>query len=167
MQMTGTGPMADDLNALMNNELRSAHLYFQASSWSVKKKLAGCAKFFLDHAEEELMHMKKILQYLADVDIEAVFEASPQPVISDEDIGDLLRSIYTHEQQVTRNFYDAVRKTEEVGDLSTYEFLRWFVAEQREEETLFRELLDRIDIIGDGPHRLLFIDTEVAKVQHA
>ena len=36
-------------------------------------------------------------------------------------------------------------------DYSTFNFLQWYVAEQHEEETLFKSILDKLRIIGmDG-----------------
>lgn len=164
MPVTGTEPMAQTLNQLLNGELQAAHRYFQAAAWSSQAKLPGCAGFFLGHAAEEMAHMKKILEYMFDIDAPAKLSESPAPEINANNIAGVFKSIFEHEQLVTRNFFDAVKEAERVADLSTREFLWWFVAEQREEEKLFRELLERIDVIGDGPHTLLFIDKEVAEV---
>ena len=47
---------------------------------------------------------------------------------------------------------------------STTLFLQWYVAEQREEESQIRDILDAIKLIGTGGQSLFFIDQEVAKM---
>jgi len=46
-------------------------------------------------------------------------------------------------------------------DHATVSFLKTFVGEQHEENAQCRFVLDRIDLIGDGPESLYFIDREL------
>ncbi|MEM9222305.1 MAG: ferritin [Pseudomonadota bacterium] len=156
--------MARTLNTLMNGEYQAAHLYFQAGAWASQANLSGSSGFFLGHASEEMMHMEKLLTYMLEIDVPAKFEALPEPEIKSNDIVGLIKQIYEHEKMVTQRFLSAAKEASDTGDLSTFEFLQWYVAEQREEESLFRDVLEKIDLIGDGPHSLYFIDTEIAKI---
>lgn len=164
MAQTHSEAMTATLNLLMNGEFRAAHLYFQASAWCETKKLTGCASFMLTHASEEMMHMQKVFTYITDIDLPAKFEALPEPKLDAESLPLLLEEIYRHEKIVTQRFVAAAKKASDVGDLSTFEFLQWFIVEQREEEMLFRGILDRVALIGEGPHSLYYIDTEVSKI---
>ena len=38
------------------------------------------------------------------------------------------------------------------------------MSEQREEENLMRSILDKIKLIGEGPHSLYYIDKEIASI---
>ena len=58
----------------------------------------------------------------------------------------------------------AVKEAQASDDHSTFEFLQWFVMEQREEIKTFQGIIDRIKLIGDGPHSLYYIDKEVAEI---
>lgn len=164
MAQTNSEAMVSTLNTLMNGELHAAHLYFQASAWCEDADLSGSAKFFLGHANEEMMHMQKIFQYIVDIDLSAKFSALPEPTLEAKALPDLIKEIYAHEKLVTERFMKATAEATNVGDASTFEFLQFFIMEQREEEMLFREILDKVSIIGEGPHSLYFLDSEMAKV---
>ena len=49
-------------------------------------------------------------------------------------------------------------------DYSTFNFLQWYVAEQHEEETLFKSVLDKINLVGHDGHALFFVDKDLAEM---
>jgi len=49
-------------------------------------------------------------------------------------------------------------------DFSTFQFLQWYVAEQHEEERLFKGILDKIGIIGLDGKGIYFLDKEIRKL---
>ena len=53
------------------------------------------------------------------------------------------------------------------ADMTTFNFLQWFVAEQLEEESLVRTILDKIKVIGLDGKGLYFIDQEIGKIAAA
>lgn len=58
----------------------------------------------------------------------------------------------------------ALSSTRGNGDGSTFDFLRWYVAEQNEEEHLFESILDKIELIGVEGHGLFLIDKEIGNL---
>lgn len=56
--------MTNRLNEQINLEIYSAHLYLQMSSWCAHKALEGCAAFLSQHADEEMAHMRRLLNYM-------------------------------------------------------------------------------------------------------
>ena len=162
MTVTNSGALAPQLNELLNGEMEAARFYFQAAAWCNQRNMAGCQTFLLGHASEELDHMRRFLAYLFDLDFPVKIAEMDAPKITAETPRDLFAAILETEKQVTRNIYAATTRAEEEGDHATFEFLQWFVREQREEETLFSDILDKIDLIGEGPHANYFIDREIA-----
>lgn len=155
------------INKLMNGELQAAHLYWQAGGWCVERNLEGCSDLLLAHADEELTHMKRMLGFLIDSDYPIHFEALPEPKIEATNVLELFEAILGHEMKVTVNINTAVKEAQAIDDHSTFEFLQWFVMEQREEIKTFKDIIDRIKLIGDGPQALYYVDTEVAKIAAA
>jgi ferritin len=49
-------------------------------------------------------------------------------------------------------------------DYSTFNFLQWYVAEQHEEEKLFKSIVDRLSLVGEDGKGLYFIDKELAEL---
>lgn len=153
----------DLMNELLNGELRAAHLYWQASAWCAEQKLEGGSAFLGAHAQEEITHMERILAYMIDNDLSVAFSALPAPAIEANSVLELFQAIYEHEQKVTDAVGRAVRQVQELADHATFEFLQWFVLEQRLEMKTFRAIVDRIELIGDGPQALYMIDRELAE----
>ena len=47
-------------------------------------------------------------------------------------------------------------------DYPTFNFLQWYVAEQHEEEKLFKSVLDKLSLAGKSGEGLYFIDKELS-----
>lgn len=108
--------------------------------------------------------MERILRYMMDNDHEVVFSALPAPTIEAQSVLELFKFILAHEGTVTSAVGAAVKASQTNGDHGTFEFLQWFVMEQRGEMKLFRHIVDRIALIGDGPHSLFLIDQELQTI---
>ncbi|GKX38002.1 hypothetical protein SOASR014_17410 [Pectobacterium carotovorum subsp. carotovorum] len=52
-------------------------------------------------------------------------------------------------------------------DYSTFNFLQWYVAEQHEEEKLFRSILDKLALVKASEGGLFFIDQDLKKMSMA
>jgi ferritin len=152
------------LNQQIVMEGYSSAAYLSMASWCDREGLEGCAKFFYAQAEEERMHMLKIVHYINDMDCHALVPAVKQPPREFDSIQALFEAVYEQEKKVTKSIYELVTITEEENDHTTNLFLQWYVAEQREEETQVRNILDKIKIIGTGGQSLYFIDQEIEKI---
>ena len=156
--------MVDALNKQVIEEAYSSNLYLSMASWCEIQGLAGCSDFMYIHAMEERDHMMKIFRYINEMDGKAIVPAIPQPPVDFESIQDVFESTYEHEQKITACINDLVALCNELEDFATLGFLQWFVEEQREEEATFKEILDKMKLIGDGPQSLYYIDMEIEKI---
>ncbi len=157
--------ISEKMEKALNNQIAmegyASFLYLSMSTWCDHKGLQGCHEFLRRQAGEEHMHMLKIFEYLSDVDGFPITPGIKQPPREFESVQSLFKSVYEHEQKVTRSINDLVSLATSENDYSTQTFLQWYVDEQREEEALMRTILDRIQLIGDGPQSLYFIDKEL------
>lgn len=156
--------MIKALNEQIALEGYASYLYLSMASWCDKEGLEGCAQFMHRQSEEERMHMLKIFHYLSEVDVHALTPAIKQPPHEFESVRSMFEQVYKHEQKVTAAIDKLVKLSYEENDNTTLNFLQWYVEEQREEEALMRTILDKIKLIGDGPHSLYYIDQEIEKV---
>ncbi len=164
MSLRPSDRLIELLNTLINGELRSSHLYWQSGAWCADNNLTGCQEFFLNHADEELVHMRKLLDYMIDIDCPIRFSGLPTPEVPTGSIKDLLSFALQHEKDVTDTITAVVAECQQTHEHGTFQFLQWFIMEQREELKTFRDLVDRTALIGDGPQALYFIDQEVARI---
>lgn len=152
------------LNDQIALEAHASFLYLSMSVWCDSQGMEGCRDFMQRQAEEERIHMLKIFHYMSEVDAFAITPAIQQVPVKFESIKSLFEQVYVHEQKVSASIHNLVALSLEEKDHSTYNFLQWFVEEQREEEALMRTILDKIKLIGDGPQSLYYIDKEIASI---
>jgi len=147
--------MTEHLNKQINLEFYSANLYLQMSAWASHKGLDGCAKFLLAHSNEEIEHMHRLFTYVNETGALAKIGAIDEPTSSFTTISEVFENIYAHECEVTKAINQLVDTAHSEKDYATFNFLQWYVAEQHQEEHLFKSILDKIRIIGDegqGPY---------------
>ena len=144
------------LNQQINLEIYSSHLYLQMSSWCAYKSLDGCATFLSQHADEEMMHMRRLFNYLQETGALATISGMQAPPTNFDSLTQMFEQIYEHEQLVTSKINDLVHLANTEPDYATLQFLQWYVAEQHQEEFLFKSILDKIKLIGKEGKRYLF-----------
>ncbi len=108
--------------------------------------------------------MHRLFQYVNASGRMALIGEIKQPRQDYKDIADVFEATNTHEQQITKSINGLASAAFSEGDFSTFNFLQWYVAEQHEEEVLFKHILDRIHLIGTEGTGLFMIDQELGKM---
>ena len=156
--------MKNALNEQIQLEGQASSLYLSMSVWCDQKGLEGCAQFLRRQSEEEREHMLRIFDYMSEVDVMALTPGIQEPEHDFPSIQELFKRVYAHEQKVSNSIYRLLQIALEENDYTTQHFLQWYVAEQKEEENLMRSILDKINLIGEGPMTLYYIDKEVTAI---
>lgn len=149
------------LNKQIELEGFASYLYLSMASWCEFKGLSGCATFMHRQSDEEREHMLKIFHYMSEVDGRAFAPGIDEPPRDWPSVQDMFEQVLKHEQKVTASINYLVDLSIKGNDHTTQNFLQWYIQEQREEEALMRDILDKIKLIGDGPQSLYFIDKEI------
>jgi ferritin len=156
--------MLSKLNEQIVHEFYSSNLYLAMSSWCAVKGLRGSAKFLETHADEEMGHMRKLFAYVNDTGAQALVPGLEQPPKQYTSLKELFAQTLAHEQLITAKINALVDAALAEKDYSTFNFLQWYVAEQHEEESLFRNILDLVDVIGTEGRGLFLVDKEIGKL---
>ncbi len=154
--------MADLLNEQINMELVTAHVYQQMAAWADFNGYTGAASFYNAQAAEEREHMQKFFDY--------ILLTGHMPELGDisniktdfESLKSTFERAYEGEKEVTEKIHHIAHKALTTQDYSTFEFIQWFIIEQREEEDQFRTILDRFEILKEDPSANYYIDRELA-----
>jgi ferritin len=78
---------------------------------------------------------------------------------------EVFETVLDHELEVTKSISSIVDSCFQIKDFATFNFLQWYVMEQREEETLARRAVEIFDLIGEEGVGLWMIDQEVGKLE--
>ncbi|MBE1276094.1 MULTISPECIES: non-heme ferritin [Enterovibrio] len=157
-------PMIDQLNAQINLEFFSSNLYLQMSAWCEDKGFEGAAQFLRKHAVEEMEHMQRLFTYVSETGALPILGTIEAPRHQFESLGEVFRETYQHEQLITQRINHLAHVAFTSQDYSTFNFLQWYVAEQHEEEKLFKGILDKIELVGEDGKALFFIDKDLAEM---
>jgi ferritin len=153
------------LNKQIVMEGTSSAAYLSMASWCETKGYDTSTQFLYNHSEEERMHMLKLFHY-----INAAGGHAVQPEISSikhsfKSLREVFNEVLSYELEVTKSINNIVDHCFKIKDFATFNFLQWYVVEQREEETLARRAVEIFDIIGEEGVGLWMIDQEIGKLE--
>ncbi|AFP85282.1 non-heme ferritin [secondary endosymbiont of Ctenarytaina eucalypti] len=158
--------MASALNAQLNLEFFSANLYLQMSAWCNEKGFEGAGQFFKTKFSEEMDHMRRLFDYFNDTGTMPILGAIDAPPVGFSSLGELISLAYKHEQLITHKINELVHLAMTLQDYSTFHFLQWYIAEQHEEEKMFRSILEKLALVNIDANGLFFIDRELKKLNN-
>ncbi len=155
--------LVEALNEQMNFEFYSSHVYLAMASYCESQDYDGFAKFFFGHADEEREHGMKIYQYLQDRGEQAIFTGFENPNNVYESVLDACEQALEHEKVVTSRFYNLSEIADSEKEYTTTTFLKWFLTEQVEEESLFESVVQKLRRIKDDEGALFVYDMKIGK----
>ena len=139
----------DLLNTQLTEEHYSSNLYFNMAGWARANGLKGAAKFLYGHAAEEHGHLDKMSEFIQKVGGQPIMSAMKAPEHEFKSIDEIFNKIVEHEKYITSCIYKLVESADKNKDYATDRFLDWFINEQLEEEELFADIVDRMNILGE------------------
>lgn len=150
-----------ELNKQLNREGEASQTYLAMASWAEYRGFGGVCEFLYTHADEERMHMLKLVRYINERGGYAIIAALPLPEKSYNSLKELFEKLLEHEKKVSEEINALVDLTLREKDYSTHNFLQWYVSEQIEEERLARLILEKLNLIGEDKGGLYLFDRDI------
>lgn len=154
--------MGKALDQQINAELYSAYLYLSMAAWSESQGLGGIGNWFTVQAQEELAHAMRFYGYVYERGGRVMLSAIDAPPTDWASPLALFEETLKHEQKVTSLINGLVDLARSESDHATDNMLRWFVAEQVEEEGSADKLRQKVKLVGGEGRGLYIIDAELA-----
>ena len=142
--------LVNAINRQIAQENEASFYYLSMAHWADLQGLPGAAAFFYRHSEEERGHMRKLMDYLLELEIKPQIPIHTQSSASFASLKSLCEAFLAHEKEVTASIHRLVEAALLEKSFATFEFLQWFVREQREEEALALRALELCEIGSDG-----------------
>jgi len=149
------------LNRQIDLEGYASIYYLSMASWCEVKGFNGIAKFLYHHSDEERMHMLKLFHYINDRGGHAVVPGLQSPPKDYVSIRAIFETVLSHEVKVSNEINALVELCINEKDYTTHNFLQWYVSEQIEEESLARNILDKLNLIGDDKGGMYLFDRDL------
>jgi len=153
--------LLEGLNSQINKELFSAYMYFAMSVYFLEINMEGFAKIIKNQAKEELEHAKRIYDYLILRNEKITLLPIEAPVTDWINPIDAIKDALEHEKFVTDSINKLFEKAKDTKDYAAEIFLHWFIEEQVEEESKFRNLKEKIQRAEPCDCEIVHIDRDL------
>lgn len=154
--------MQDALNKQVQMEAESSQAYLAMASWAdIQPGLQGVAAFFYKQADEERMHMLKLMGFINERGGFAMVPPLEQPILTFRSLQSAFAEFLKHEIKVSNSINDIVHLSLSEKDYATHNFLQWYVTEQMEEERTARTLNEKLELIGEDKSGLYLFDRDI------
>jgi ferritin len=152
------------LNVQVDKEGYSSHLYLSMATWAENQGLEGIADWLYQQAEEERIHMLKLIRYITERDGQAKIIAVQEPPAEFGSVREMFENVLEHERFISASINEIVQLCIEENDHTTHNWIQWFVTEQIEEEASVKSIIDRLKLAGD---HLYMFDRDILGMRSA
>jgi len=151
------------LNLQIEREDYSSQLYLSMASWAENKGFEGVSNWLYAQAEEERVHMLKLVKYVNERDGVALIPGIDTPPAEFGDIFDAFDQVYKHEKFISGSINEIVAVCIAENDFTTQNWIQWFVNEQIEEESSVKAIIDKLNLLGKN--NLYMFDRDIMSMR--
>ena len=153
------------LNVQVEKEGYSSQLYLAMASWAEGQVLKGVSDWLYAQSDEERMHMLKFIKYINDRDGQAIITELKKPPVDYPGIKELFDMVLEHERFISKSINEIAALCTQENDLTTHNWVQWFVNEQIEEEASVKEIIDKLKLLGEN--NLYMFDRDIMSMRGA
>ena len=151
------------LNTQIQKEDYSSQLYLSMASWAENQGFEGVSNWLYAQAEEERVHMLKLVQYVNERDAMAVIPGIDAPPTEFGDVFEIFDKVLAHEKYISGSINEIVAVCIAENDFTTQSWIQWFVTEQIEEEASVKAIIDKLKLLGKN--NLYMFDRDIMSMR--
>ena len=155
--------LLDELNLQIKHELYSAHYYLAMAAYCEGEDLGGFANFFLEQAKEERFHAMKFYNFVNEMDGRVKILGLEEPQNNFGSPLEVFKAALEHEKFVTSRIYKLMDIAMEEKEHATISFLKWFIDEQVEEESMMKDIIAKLERLEGKAAGLYMLDKELGQ----
>jgi ferritin len=151
------------LNEQIQKEDYSSQLYLAMASWAENQGFEGVSNWLYAQAEEERMHMLKLVKYVNERDGVAIIPGIETPPTDFGNVFEMFDKVLAHEIYISGSINEIVAACIAENDFTTQNWIQWFVTEQIEEESSVRAIIDKLNLVGKN--NLYMFDRDIMSMR--
>ena len=151
------------LNEQILREDYSSQLYLAMASWAENLGFEGVSAWLYAQAEEERVHMLKLVKYVNERDGVALIPGIKTPPTDFGDIFEAFDQVLKHEKFISASINEIVAVCIAENDFTTQNWIQWFVTEQIEEESSVKAIIDKLNLLGKN--NLYMFDRDIMSMR--
>lgn len=149
------------LNAQINEEYYSSYVYASMANYFESISLKGFASWMRVHADEELLHARKLTDYVNDRGGRVLLQAIAAPKTEWDSPVAAMQAAYEHECHISQCINKLSSLCMKHDDHATHAFLKWFIDEQVEEESVVNDVVQQLKLVAGAPSGLFLVDRDL------
>ena len=153
----------DILNTQIQKEDYSSQLYLSMASWAENQGFEGVSNWLYAQAEEERIHMLKLVKYVNERDGLAVIPGIDTPPNEFGNVFEMFDKVLAHEKYISGSINEIVAVCIAENDFTTQSWIQWFVTEQIEEEASVKAIIDKLKLLGKN--NLYMFDRDIMSMR--
>jgi ferritin len=153
------------LNVQIKKEDYSSQLYLSMASWAENNGFEGVSNWLYAQAEEERVHMLKLVKYVNERDGVAAIPGIEEPPKDFENIFVTFDKVLAHEKYISGSINEIVAACIAENDYTTQSWIQWFVNEQIEEEASVKAIIDKLKLLGEN--NLYMFDRDIMSLRRS
>ena len=151
------------LNVQIKKEDYSSQLYLSMASWVESQGFEGVSNWLYAQAEEERIHMLKLVKYVNERDGLAVIPGIDTPPTEFGNVFEMFDKVLAHEKYISGSINEIVAVCIAENDFTTQSYIQWFVTEQIEEEASVKAIIDKLKLLGKN--NLYMFDRDIMSMR--
>ena len=135
----------------------------EAEDHAENQGFEGVSNWLYAQAEEERIHMLKLVKYVNERDGLAVIPGIDTPPTEFGDVFEMFDKVLAHEKYISGSINEIVAVCIAENDFTTQSYIQWFVTEQIEEEASVKAIIDKLKLLGKN--NLYMFDRDIMSMR--
>ena len=133
-----------ELHLRLKDEFSAFYFYRSASNWCKNVGFEIAAKYFAKESEDELVHAKKLEDFIIDWNLTPSLPIISSPILSFKTLGDIIDKAYQIEYKLYSDYELSTMEMMNSGNLGVYNFLSEFLAIQTKSVGEYSTLVNKL-----------------------
>jgi ferritin len=155
--------IVDLLLPRLQDEHNAYYMYRSASNWCQNVGFFKAAKFFAAESADELLHAKKIEDYLTEWNVIPELPTVKQPILEFASLMDVIEKAYLIEYTLYEDYEDTSAKIMKLGDVCTFNFLLEFNSIQQKSVAEYSDKINMLDGVTGSKFEMLLLEKSLFK----
>lgn len=135
----------DQIQLRLKDEYSAFYLYRAASNWCRETGFEKAAEYFEKESADELIHAKKLEEFLVDWNSIPVLPLVASPILNFKGLSDIIEKAYTIEYSLYVSYEASSTIIFNSGNISVFDFFGWFRDIQTKSVAEYATMINKLE----------------------
>lgn len=145
----------------LKEEYNAFYFYRSATNYCRNVGFEKAAEFFAKESEDELVHAKKIEDYVTDWNVTIPLPSIPKPVLEFSGLPEIIDMAYEMEYKLYELYEDISKSILDMGESCVFDFLAFFRGQQTSAVIEYSDKINMLEGTGKTKFELLLLEKKL------